>query len=82
MFTEPGLTVITHNVGYSEVIAGYASRKWHATTLAKYRVVADGKTRQECLHRHDAIVQKLYRLGKNSKVLPFLKSQPDVEIIK
>ncbi len=79
---EPGLTVITHSVGHSEVIAGYQSTKWHQTTLAKYRLEADGRSYPEWQKRHDEIVQKIYRISSNAKVLPYLKSQEDVRIIE
>ena len=80
--TEPGLTVITHNTGYSEVIAGYQSTKWHQTTLAKYRLEAGDRTYPEWQKRHDEIVQKIYRVASNDEVLPFLKKQEDVRIIE
>ncbi len=78
----PGLTVITHSVGHSEVIAGYQSRKWAQRTIAKYRVEAGDRTYPEWQKRHDEIVQKLYRCGGEDKVLPYLKKQEDVTIIE
>ena len=78
----PGLTVITHSVGHSEVIAGLHSRKWAQRTIAKYRVEAGDRTYPEWQKRHDQIVQKLYRIGGEEKVLPYLKKQEDVTIIE
>ncbi len=78
----PGLTVITHSVGHSEVIAGMHSRKWAQRTIVKYRVESDGRTYSEWQKRHDQIVQKIYRCGGEDKVLPYLKKQEDVQIIE
>jgi hypothetical protein len=80
--TGPGLTVITHSVGHSEVIAGLHSRKWAQRTIAKYRVEAGDRTYPEWQKRHDQIVQKIYRIGGEEKVLPYLKKQEDVTIIE
>lgn len=79
--TGPGLTVITHSVGHSEVIAGLHSRKWAQRTIAKYRVKAGDLTYPEWQKRHDEIVQKIYRIGGEERVLPYLKKQEDVTII-
>ncbi len=78
----PGLTVVTYALGHSEVIAGLHSRKWAQRTIAKYRVEAGDRTYPEWQKRHDEIVQKIYRIGGEEKVLPYLKKQEDVRIIE
>jgi hypothetical protein len=78
--SQPTLTIITHNVGYSEIISGYGSLKWHPQTIAKFRVMPGERTYPEWKKRHDEIVQKVYRM-RTAAVRGYLKKQKDVELI-
>ena len=71
-------TVITHNIGHSEVIERHHLPGQRS--IAKYQLIADGRTYPEWIKRHDAIVQKLYRINTN-KVVRYLESLDDIKIL-